>query len=66
VAPNQDCTPELAEPDVPDEAPEPCDWLALGAAVVPLVLPLEALSPAVWAPSGKAKAAATAAPAFPW
>jgi hypothetical protein len=49
--------PELAEPD----APEPAEPDALGAAVVPLELPLEALSPYVWAASGKLKAAATAA-----
>src|SRR6185503_17233395 len=55
--------PALAAPDAVDE-PVLGDWVALGAAVVPAELPvaaLSALSPAAWADSGRANAAATAA-----
>jgi hypothetical protein len=56
--------PALAGPDAADEPPVLGDGVALGAAVVPAELPLaalSALSPAAWADSGNANAAATAA-----
>src|SRR4029077_18909493 len=55
--------PALAEPDAADEPLVLCDWVVLGAAVVPAELPLaalsafSALSPAAWADSGSANAA---------
>jgi hypothetical protein len=56
--------PALAESDAADEPLVLCDWVVLGAAVVQAELPLaalSALSPAAWADSGSANAAATAA-----
>jgi hypothetical protein len=57
--------PAAAEPEAPEaaepEAPAFDDSVALGAALLPLAPALAGLSLEVWAASGKAKAAATAA-----